>query len=89
MAHLHPHFFMDILLAASPVVDGKLYRFMGEQAVGWVAPEDVAAVAAKVLTDGHERHGGNQYWLSLITGLRLPLSKGLGLPVKTICSHPR
>src|ERR1700730_11497489 len=46
------------------VVDGKLYWFVGEQAVGWVAPEDVAAVAAKILTDGHERHGGSQYWLS-------------------------
>src|SRR6266404_609173 len=42
-AHLHPHYFMDNLLAASPVVDGKLYWFMGQQAVGWVAPEDVAA----------------------------------------------
>jgi NAD(P)H dehydrogenase (quinone) len=33
-AHLHPHYFMDNLLAASPVVDGKLYWFMGQQAVG-------------------------------------------------------
>jgi hypothetical protein len=31
---------MDNLLAASPVVNGKFYWFMGEQAVGWVAPED-------------------------------------------------
>src|SRR5258707_14130139 len=61
---LHPHFFMDNLLAAAPVVDGKLYWFMGQQAVGWVAPEDVAAVGAKVLADGPERHGGDQYWLS-------------------------
>src|SRR6266478_2268056 len=91
-AHLHPHFFMDNLLAASPVVDGKLYWFMGEQAVGWVAPEDVAAVAAKVLTDGHERHGCNQYWLStdFLNGTQAAaeISKGLGLSVKAIVLTP-
>jgi len=91
-AHLHPHFFMDNLLAASPVVDGKLYWFMGEQAVGWVAPEDVAAVAAKVLTDGHERHGGNQYWLStdFLNGgqAAAEISKGLALPVEAIVLTP-
>jgi NAD(P)H dehydrogenase (quinone) len=91
-SHVHPHFFMDILLAASPVVDGKLYWFMGEQAVGWVAPEDVAAVAAKVLTDGHERHGGNQYWLStdFLNGTQAAaeISKGLDLSVKAIVLTP-
>src|SRR6266403_2809768 len=91
-AHLHPHFFMDNLLAASPVVDGKLYWFMGEQAVGWVAPEDVAAVAAKVLTDGHERHGSNQYWLStdFLNGTQAAaeISKGLDLSVKAIVLTP-
>jgi NAD(P)H dehydrogenase (quinone) len=91
-AHLHPHFFMDNLLAASPVVDGKLYWFIGEQAVGWVAPEDVAAVAAKVLTDGHEGHGGNQYWLStdFLNGTQAAaeISKGLGLPVEAIVLTP-
>jgi NAD(P)H dehydrogenase (quinone) len=91
-AHLHPHFFMDNLLAASPIVDGKLYWFMGQQAVGWVAPEDVAAVAAKVLTDGLERHGGNQYWLStdFLNGTQAAaaISKGLALPVEAIVLTP-
>jgi uncharacterized protein YbjT (DUF2867 family) len=91
-AHLHPHFFMDNLLAASPVVDGKLYWFMGQQAVGWVAPEDVAAVAAKILTDGPERHGGNQYWLStdFLNGSQAAaeISKGLALPVEAIVLTP-
>src|ERR1700716_2630145 len=63
-AHLHPHFFMDNLLAASPVVDGRFYWFMGNQPVRWIAPEDLAAVAAKVLSGGPEQHGGKQYWLS-------------------------
>jgi uncharacterized protein YbjT (DUF2867 family) len=91
-AHLHPHYFMDNLLAASPVVDGKLYWFMGQQAVGWVAPEDVAAVAAKVLTDGPERHGGKQYWLStdFLNGgqTAAEISKGLALPVEAIVLTP-
>src|SRR6267154_372766 len=90
--HLHPHFFMDNLLAASPVVDGKLYWFMGQQAVGWVAPEDVAAVAAKVLADGHERHGCNQYWLStdFLNGTQAAaaISTGLALPVEAIVLTP-
>jgi len=83
---------MDNLLAASPVVNGKFYWFMGEQAVGWVAPEDVAAVAAKVLTDGHERHGAKQYWLSTDflngTEAAAEISKGLGLPVEAIVLTP-
>jgi uncharacterized protein YbjT (DUF2867 family) len=91
-AHLHPHFFMDNLLAASPVVNGKFYWFMGEQAVGWVAPEDVAAVAAKVLTEGPERHGSNQYWLStdFLNGTQAAaeISKGLGLPVEAVVLTP-
>src|SRR5258708_24727617 len=32
-SHLHPHFFMDNLLAASPVVDGTLSLFMCAQPV--------------------------------------------------------
>ena len=91
-AHLHPHFFMDNLLAASPVVNGKFYWFMGEQAVGWVAPEDVAAVASKVLTEGPKRHGAKQYWLSTDflngTEAAAEISKGLGLPVEAIVLTP-
>jgi NAD(P)H dehydrogenase (quinone) len=50
--HLHPHFFMDNLLQAAPVVGGKLFWFVGDQQVGWIAPEDVSSVAATVLTEG-------------------------------------
>jgi NAD(P)H dehydrogenase (quinone) len=91
-AHLHPHFFMDNLLAASPIVNGKFYWFMGEQAVGWVAPEDVAAVASIVLTEGPERHGAKQYWLSTDflngTEAAAEISKGLGLLVEAIVLAP-
>jgi uncharacterized protein YbjT (DUF2867 family) len=90
--HLHPHFFMDNLLAAAPVVDGKFYWFMGNQPVGWIAPEDVAAVAAKVLSAGPEQHGGKQYWLSteFLNGTQsaTEISKGLGLPVEGVVLTP-
>jgi uncharacterized protein YbjT (DUF2867 family) len=90
--HLHPHFFMDNLLAASPVIDGRFYWFMGNQPVGWIAPEDVAAVAAKVLSDGPEHHGGKQYWLSteMLNGTQtaIEISKGLGLPVEGVVLTP-
>jgi hypothetical protein len=35
---LHPHFFMDNLLTPTPIVDGKLFWFVGEQPVRWIAP---------------------------------------------------
>ena len=90
--HLHPHFFMDNLLAAAPVVDGKLYWFMGKKPVGWIAPEDVSAVAAKVLSDGPEQHDGKQYWLATEflngTEAAVEISRGLGLPVQSVVLTP-
>jgi uncharacterized protein YbjT (DUF2867 family) len=90
--HLHPHFFMDNLLAAAPVVDGKFHWFLGNRPVGWIAPEDVAAVAAKVLSAGPERHGGKEYWLSteMLNGTQaaVEISKGLGLPVEGVVLTP-
>ncbi len=90
--HLHPHFFMDNLLAAAPVVNGKFYWFMGNQPVGWIAPEDIAAVAAKVLSAGPEQHGGKQYWLAteILNGTQAAgeISKGLDLPVEAVVLAP-
>jgi NAD(P)H dehydrogenase (quinone) len=90
--HLHPHFFTDNLLAAAPVVDGKFYWFMGNKPVGWIAPEGVSAVAAKVLSDGPEQHGGKQYWLATEflngTEAAVEISKGLGLPVQSVVLTP-
>src|SRR5712664_1190753 len=90
--HLHPHFFMDNLLAAAPVVDGKFHWFLGNQPVGWIAPEDVAAVAAKVVSTGPEQHGGKQYWLftEMLNGTQaaVEISKGLGLPVEGVVLTP-
>src|ERR1700738_282727 len=68
------------------------YWFMGNQPVGWIAPEDVAAVAAKVLSAGPEQHGGKQDWLSteMLHGTQaaVEISKGLGLPVEGVVLTP-
>ena len=37
---------------------------MGDKQVGWIASDDIAAVAAKVLAEGPETHAGRDYWLS-------------------------
>jgi NAD(P)H dehydrogenase (quinone) len=70
------------------LLDGKFYWFTGNQPVGWFAPEDIAAVVAKVLSDGPEPHGGKQYWLftEMLNGRQaaLEISKGLGLPVESV-----
>lgn len=62
--HLHPNVFMEYLLASSPPTNGTFSVFWANERVGWVALRDVAAVAAKVLVDGPEKHGGKNYWMS-------------------------
>jgi NAD(P)H dehydrogenase (quinone) len=91
-AHLHPHFFMDNLLTTTPVIDGKLFWFVGDQPVGWIAPEDIAAVAAQVLAQGPKQHSGKQYWLSTEvmngTEAAAEIAKGLGQPVHGVVLTP-
>src|SRR5216684_5808088 len=62
--HLHPHVFMENLLTVMRPVGGALRWPMGDKRVGWVASDDIAAVAAKVLAEGPGRHAGKNYYLS-------------------------
>jgi NAD(P)H dehydrogenase (quinone) len=91
-AHLHPHFFMDNVLAAAPVIGGKFHWFMGERPVGWIAPEDIGAVAARVLADGPDHHGGKQFWLAteMLNGTQAAaeIAKGLDIPVEAVVLTP-
>jgi uncharacterized protein YbjT (DUF2867 family) len=91
-AHLHPHFFMDNLLASAPVIGGKFYWFMGEQPVGWIAPEDIGGVAARVLAEGPDHHGSKQYWLAteMLNGTQAAaeIAKGLDMPVEAVVLTP-
>lgn len=61
--HLHPNHFMDNLLGIMPIKGRTFPMYCGDRRIGWVAAKDLAAVAAAVLRDGPERHGGH-YWLS-------------------------
>jgi NAD(P)H dehydrogenase (quinone) len=62
--HLLPNHFMDNLLGIMPIKGGAFPMYCGDRRIGWVALKDLAAVAAAVLRDGPERHGGQDYWLS-------------------------
>jgi NAD(P)H dehydrogenase (quinone) len=68
--HLHPNVFMDNLLTFFAPRGGTATVFFGRERVGWIALKDLAAVAAAVLRQGPERHGGQNYWLSpeVLTG---------------------
>jgi uncharacterized protein YbjT (DUF2867 family) len=84
-AHLHPHVFMDSLLTSYRPRDGHLYWPMGDKPVGWVATEDLAAVAAKVLAQGPDVHAGRGYWMStdVLNGVQIAeiLSLALDRPI--------
>jgi NAD(P)H dehydrogenase (quinone) len=62
--HLHPHMFMENLLSVFVLRDGRLPWPAGEKPTGWIAAEDIAAVAAKVLIEGPTVHAGQGYWMS-------------------------
>ena len=55
-AHLHPHFFMQNILTTLGLPNGQLRWPMGDKRVGWIAGEDLAAVAATVLAGGSAAH---------------------------------
>ncbi len=90
--HLHPNIFMEYLLSSSPPKGGVFSVFWGEPRVGWVALRDVAAVAATVLREGPEKHGGRDYWLSTEThtGPQAAniLSEALGQPIRCEVKDP-
>ncbi|OLE35836.1 MAG: hypothetical protein AUG48_09625 [Actinobacteria bacterium 13_1_20CM_3_68_9] len=62
--HLHPHMFMENLLSVFALREGQLPWPAGDKPTGWIAGEDIAAVAAKVLIEGPADHAGKGYWMS-------------------------
>ncbi|HUE28488.1 MAG TPA: NmrA family NAD(P)-binding protein [Solirubrobacteraceae bacterium] len=62
--HLHPHMFMENLISVFTLRDDRLRWPAGDKPTGWVAGEDLASVAAKVLTEGPAAHNGQGYWMS-------------------------
>ena len=90
--HLHPNVFMENLLTFFAPRGGTATVFFGEQRVGWVALKDLAAVAATVLRQGPQRHGGQDYWLSpeVLTGRQVAevLSDVLGTKIRVDIQSP-
>lgn len=62
--HLHPNVFLDGLAAEISASGGSFSVYWGDRRVGWIAAQDIAAVATTVLRQGPARHGGKEYWLS-------------------------
>ncbi|WP_347920032.1 NmrA family NAD(P)-binding protein [Paracoccus marcusii] len=76
--HLHPNVFLESMLSVSQPIGGTFSTFWGENRVGYVALHDLAAVTAKVLRDGPERHGLKDYYLSTETMTSSELATALG-----------
>lgn len=89
---LHPNMFMENLTDSQRPVDGKLYWPMGEAKVGWIAGDDLTAVAAKVLAEGPDVHAGQNYYLSTDLldgpGTAAALSEALGREIRAIVMPP-
>ena len=62
---LHPNCFMQNLTGFYGVVkEGKVRFYVENKKVGWIALEDVAEAAAKILDEGPASHQGKDYWFS-------------------------
>ena len=84
--HLHPNMFMEAITGLYTPKNLTYTTYFADRRIGFIASSDIAAVAAKVLVDGPDRHGGQHYWLSVesyngeeIAGL---LSDVTGLEIK-------
>ncbi|MFJ5360287.1 NmrA family NAD(P)-binding protein [Pectobacterium sp. CHL-2024] len=65
--NLHPNVITDTVLVRHPSVKetGSVMAYPGDVPVGWVCTADIAAVAAATLREGPQKHGGQDYYLSV------------------------
>lgn len=62
---LHPNCFMQNLTGFYSFLSGNKLRWWGvDKPCGWIALEDVAEAAAKILVEGPSKHHGKDYWFS-------------------------
>ncbi|WP_181805831.1 NmrA family NAD(P)-binding protein [Streptomyces shenzhenensis] len=91
-ANIHPHVFMENLLGINRLREGRMVWPMGDKQVGWIAGDDIAAVAARVLAEGPDRHAGQDYYLSadLLNGAEVAevLTAALGRAVPAVVLTP-
>lgn len=63
--HLHPNCFLQNFTGFYGMAkDGKVTFYTKDKQMGWIALEDVAEAAAKILTEGPSKHHGKDYWFS-------------------------
>jgi NAD(P)H dehydrogenase (quinone) len=65
--HLHPNMFMEVFTGLYIPKNLTYTGYWEDRRIGYIASSDIAAMAAKALVDGPERHGGQHYWLSVET----------------------
>jgi NAD(P)H dehydrogenase (quinone) len=65
--HLHPNMFMEVFTGLYIPKNLTYTGYWEDRRIGYIASSDIAAMAAKALIDGPERHGGQHYWLSVET----------------------
>ena len=62
---LHPNCFLQNFTGFYGMMkNGVVSFYVKDQKVGWIALEDVAEAAAKVLIEGPSKHSGKDYWFS-------------------------
>ena len=83
---------MQNILTTFGLPNGQLRWPMGDKRVGWIAGEDLAAVAATVLADGPAAHAGQNYFLSteVLNGVEAAaiLSEALGRQIAPVVMTP-
>lgn len=86
--HIHANVIAESTLVTNPPITetNSFTGFFGDAPQGWVFAEDIGAVAAAVLREGPEKHGGKNYWLSIevLTGSEVAsiLTKEAGKEIK-------
>lgn len=61
---LHPNCFLQNLINFSLIKNGRIRWYAQNTPCGWIALEDVAEAAAKILIEGPQRHHSEDYWFS-------------------------
>jgi NAD(P)H dehydrogenase (quinone) len=57
--HLHPNMFMEVFTGLYIPKNLTYTGYWEDRRIGYIASSDIAAMAAKALVDGPERHGGS------------------------------
>lgn len=63
--HLHPNMFMEAITGLYMPKNLTYTTYFADRRIGLISSADIAAVAAKALIDGQDKHGGQHYWLSV------------------------